>query len=543
MKYLPFCVATVLFAWGSVHSAFPQERESSRLDVDKHLVTWIRSHKSPETGHPLSFGISGPDRDEVLKRMGDKDSITGIIERMIVQEGTSVYDTAVWQIALTALGGEEDLRSASVPIESYWRGSLRHLSNIRAGRGGGQHFIYDEDNPDAVSSDLKQLGRRGFVFRILNAHGDYLTRDPLDGKQQFQGFPNWPEIHWEDWKPIAGENAWIVIAAMQLYHHKYYRPQDDRYEPPPNPVELSLSREIARAAIHLQAKNGAVRMAPIGTYFFSLDDISGRTAAEVAAELDDKALASKAAYERHIREFGRDHAMRNSVHTTWYYNEISTENNLSWYTAFKLLYDVTDDSEYRLAMMRIERYLKSVWNDADHYFYQGVHYADGWWQPNTEHFATDVQTWAICKLGPELIDRWFGEGSAYRMWQTTKEYAGIYDSGDILRGVGYTREKQRMSVEWTVGAIYAMEELIRYYRDSHPEWSRAAAQEAVQMREGVERYRRRVSDEEAAYSYSSRRGWIPFGWFSHDKEVLSLVSTCWVVLYDAGFNPFRLRRN
>lgn len=541
MKHRLFCVVTAIIALTQLSLLPAEDARAQDSSVDPHLIKWIRAHKSPDTGLPLSFGIPDSQRGHVLERMGEKDSVTGIIERMIVTEGTSVYDTAVWQIALTALGGEENVNAASVPIATYWRGSLRHLHNIRAGRGGGQHFVYDEAQPDAVTSDLKEWGRRGFVFRIINAHGDYLTRDPLDGKNRLKDFPNWPDIHWEDWKPIAGENAWIVIAAMQLYHHKYYHAQTHRYEHHPNPVELSLAKEIARAAIHLQANNGAVRMAPIGTYFFSLDEISGRTPAEVAAELDDKAVASKKAYETFVHEWGEDYAMRHSDHTTWYYNEVSTENNLSWFTAFKLLYDVTEDADYRLAMLRIERYVKSVWNAEEKYFYQGAHYTDGWWQPNTEHFATDVQTWAICKLGPERIDQWFGEGTAYQIWQTTKKESGIYAPDGRLQGVGYTRENQRMSVEWTVGAIYAMEELARYYRETHPEWSQTAAQEARDMRAGIEDFHRPLTDGQAAYSYSSRRGWIPFGWFSHDKEVLSLVSTCWVVLYDLGFNPFRLQ--
>ncbi|MCA9403361.1 MAG: hypothetical protein KC897_06235 [Candidatus Omnitrophica bacterium] len=532
-------ISLILFELGLRPCLAQQPAVEARL-VDSGLVEWLQSHKSDLTGMPLSFGITEANRKEVLERMGDQDSITGIIERIIVEEGTSVYDTAVWQIALAALGGEENLRAASVPIETYWRGSLRHLHNIRAGRGGGQTFIYDRDQPDAISSDLTDLGRRGFVFRILNAHGKYLAADPLDGKRRFSGFPNWPDIHWEDWKPIAGENAWVVIAAMQIYHHKYFDYESGQYRHTAEPVELALAKEIARAAIHLQANNGAVRMAPIGTYFFSLDEISGGTAREVAAELDEKATASKESYERLVREWGEERTILQSEHTTWYYDEISTENNLSWFTAFKLLYEVTEDPEYRLAMLRIERYLKSVWNADEHYFFQGAHFTEGFWEPNSEHFATDVQTWAICKLGPARLDEWFGEGAAYRIWQTTKEFSGIYSPEGRLQGVGYTRESRRLSIEWTVGAIYAMNELVRYYGENHPEWSRQASGEARDMRAGIERFYRHASDGKAAYSYSSRRGWIPFGWFSHDKEVLSLVSTCWVVLYDLGFNPFRL---
>lgn len=515
-----------------------QETASLQPDRNNQLVEWIQSHKSPLTGLPLSFHIRKSDKDELLADMGESDSITGIIERMIVEEGTSVYDTAVWQIALLAVGGRQNVVDAAVPVNTYWRGSLRHLNNLRAGRGGGQHFIYDLSQPEAISSDLKALGRRGFVFRILNAHGKYLTQDPLDDKTRLEGFPNWPELHWEDWKPIAGENAWIVIAAMQLYHHKYYNEDIQSYQHNTDSLELNLAEEIARAAIHLQAKNGAVRMAPIGTYFFSLDEIELGTALDVAKQLDSKAAEAKENYDAIVNELGEEHALLHSYHTTWYFNEISTENNLSWYTAFRLLFEVTQNTDYRLAMLRIERYLKTVWDEEKKYLYQGAHLIDGFWEPNKVHFATDVQTWGIGKLGPELIDKWFGQGAAYEMWQTTKELSGVYDSNGFLRGVGYTTEDDRLSVEWTVGAIYATEELADYYRNSHSAWSEQAAAEAKAMRAGIEQYRIPIDKTKAGYAYSSRRGWIPFGWFSHDKRVVSLVSTCWVILHDLGFNPF-----
>ena len=49
-----------------------------------------------------------------------------------------------------------------------------------------------------------------------------------------------------------------------------------------------------------------------------------------------------------------------------------------------------------------------------------------------------------------------------------------------------------------------------------------------------------ISQSLAAYSYSSRRGEIPFGWNSHDPQVMSLASTGWIIFVDAGFNPFWL---
>lgn len=539
--YMMRKISLLILFWGlSAGISFAQLSFPVTKRIDEPLFKWIKNNVSYETGFPLSFSVETSKRKEMHENIGSADSVTGIIERLIVDEGVSIYDTALWQIALVAMGGEDNINSAHLPVKTYWNGQLRELNNIRAGYGGGQYFIYNNLFPEAVSADIQDFGRRGFIFRILNAHGKYLSKDPLDEKTYFKEFPNWPDIHWEDWKPIAGENAWVVIAAMHLYHQKYFNPVIQRYEQPFETLELALAEELARAAIMLQADNGAVRMSPIGTYYFFIEDIKNASADAVAIELDRRAVISDQVYKNFIQTHGRSDALLKSAHTTWYFNEISTENNLSWYTAFNLLYEITEDKRYFEATTRIETYLKSVWNDEENYFYQGAHFVDGKWAPNKEHFATDVQTWGISKLTPQKIDEWFGKGKAFRLWATTKKYSGVYDMSGRLLGLGYTKENDRISIEWTVGAIYALHELAVYYQDTHPEWSKVAMRDAVEMRSGIEKYRNQISPEESAYAYSSRRGWIPFGWFSHDVDVLSMVSTCWVFLYDAGFNPFKL---
>ena len=208
----------------------------------------------------------------------------------------------------------------------------------------------------------------------------------------------------------------------------------------------------------------------------------------------------------------------------------------------ELIYAITQKPIYRKAMGRIESYLKDAWNDEGQYFYQGMHFTDGQWIPNTDYFATDVQTWGIAKLGPKMIDDWFGEGAAFRMWKKTKELSGSRKENNRLLGVGFSEENNRISIEWTAGAIYAANALDKYYLNSHPDWSDIAFQDAITMRQGIDAYRFDLSPEKAAYSYSSRRDWIPFGWFSHDMNVMSLVSTCWVILLDMQFNPFYLSK-
>jgi hypothetical protein len=479
----------------NVHSDF------SRLKTDEKLVNWIKANISEKTSLPFSFQIPAELKPRTYRNMGTPDSVAGIIERMIVAEGLDVYDGAVGQIVLTMLGGRENLLLAYLPVEVYWQGRLGELSNIRAGYPVNQ-FIYDPQQPEAVSSDPEAKGRRGFVFRIINANGRYRMRDPLDGKTSVENFPNWPTLHWEDWKPVAGENAWVVLAALHLYQKKYYDPLADRYSPVINTAELLLAEEVARAALFLQAKNGGIRMAPLGTY--------------------------------------RENEGADQPEGTWWYHQISSENNISWYAALRMLHALTGKEIYREAVDGIERYFQQVWDPQRKVFYQGLHFDGHGWQPNDGHFALDVQTWGILAFGPEKIDGWFGEGTAFQIWQKAKELSALRDAQGNLLGVGYTVEHDRISVEWTAGAILAVKRLAQYYREAHPNWAKELFKDARDMRYGIDRLRKELSETQAAYAYSSRRGWIPFGWFSHVPEVLSLASTGWVIFADNQFNPFEL---
>ncbi len=476
---------------------------SQRGDAgDMKLLNFIKSNVSPETNMPFSFAINQEKKTLIYKKMGEKNSLPGVIERTIVEEGLIVYDGAVGQIVLAMVGGDDNLQMAQHPIDVYWSGKLGNLWNIRAGYPINK-FIYDPADPGLVSSDLKKEGQRGFIFRIINANGNYNNADPLDGKTELE-YPK-KRIHWEDWKPVAGENAWVAMAALQLYHAKYYDEVTQDYDYIEDSVELKLAKELARAAMILQSETGGIRMAPIGTYR-NPDDF------------DDKDMPQG----------------------YWWYNQISSENNISWYAAFRMLYEITREGEYKLAMDGIERFFRNAWAEEEGYFYQGMHYINGEWHKSKSHFALDVQTWGIATFGPSKIDEWLGEGASFKLWQRSKKLSGAYDKEGNLIGVGYIREHDRISVEWTAGAILAAREVGMYYQKINPEWAQLSFADADSMRQGIEFLRQPLSPTEEAYSYSSRRGWIPFGWNSHDPEVVSLASTGWVLFVDAHFNPFKL---
>ncbi len=512
------------------------DRSFSHKGQEK-LIHWLKSHLSPQTKLPYSFFIPEGKKPSVFSSLGRPDSITGVIERNIVREGLVIYDCALWQIVLTLLGEGEDLELASIPIQYFWEGKLREFIQIRAGYPQ-QPFVYDLSHPQLVSSNLSDYGKRGFLFRIINANGTYLMSDPLDGKTSIRGFPNGDMIHWEDWKPVAGENAWVVLASLHLFHKKYFNPQTQRYEAFENAVELRLAEELARAAIILQAENGAVRMAPLGTYYNPM--------VRLLEETDNPEEVIKAIDQYTLRAPPLDfHKRRPSDYPEeyrWYYYEISTENNLSWLAAFRMLYQITFKKEYQKAISGIENYLKKAWNKNRNFFYQGMHYNQGQWIPNTKHFASDVQNGVIMVLGPQWIEETFGEGTAFQLWLTTKRESSFVNEHKELMGIGFSHEHDRLTVEWTAGAILAVRQLASYYEKNHPSWAEELKKDAQSMRKGIERFKYTISSDETAYSYSSKRGWIPFGWFSHVTDVLSLSASCWVILVDQNINPFVLEQ-
>ena len=362
-----------------------------------------------------------------------------------------------------------------------------------------QPFIYDPNDPTAVPADLTQLGSRGYLFRLIDADGIYSPFSDPGGDPVFpQSVDGTTAIHWIDWKPITGENAWTILSRLKLYKIEYFDPTSNTYTNP-NALELRLAIELARAALMLQdaGGNGGFRMAPIGTY--------------------------------------------SNQGSSWWYNQQSTENNASMRAAMRALYQITGDSRYKTAMDSQWQYFDAAWNATNKYFWQGMNQdSSGVWHQNTSAFAADCQTWPIIVLGPDAIDGRYGAGAAHQMWQVTKAKAG-YFVGGVLRGIGYTTESDQSSPEWTRGAILACKALASYYASSHPDWAREVEGDINTMRDGLNDSRlTHPALGGMADSYSLKSEILPFGWNTLDARVDSITSTSWRVFDYGGINPFEL---
>ncbi|MBI1976001.1 MAG: hypothetical protein HYS56_00655 [Candidatus Omnitrophica bacterium] len=408
-------------------------------------------------------------------------------ERMVLKEGLVIYDGALAEILWSLMG---DSKRAGMLTNAIWKGNLGQLE-LRAyhREGDDSHpFIYSDD-PNDISGF--EEGKRGFVFKTTNANGVFNVIDPLTGRQ----------LDWSQWQPIAGENAWAgVIAPLQAYAKKYGDTLNQ------DAVELKLAEEIARAAMFLQAENGGIRMGPQGIWHDSGD-------------------------------------------THWYYNEQSVENNLSWYSAFRMLHQVTGDQKYKDAMTRLEGFFKSAFDPMNGTFAQGFHFNGTRWNKNVT-FATDVQTWGVLALGAEWIDARFGAGAAFRMLESAKKEAGVFDSKTgALRGVDFTNYRNlgrapMVSVEWTAGAIMAFQQAAQYYAVSNPVFSQGLTKDADSMWDYTKSLAVDINGT-TAYPYATGSGPTQnrptgHGWFAPPQEVMSTASSVWMALLELGFNPFEL---
>ncbi|MBF0594594.1 MAG: hypothetical protein HQL22_06470, partial [Candidatus Omnitrophica bacterium] len=462
---------------------FPLSGFGAGTGAQDPLISWLRSNVF-EDGMPRSFEIPGtPDEKAAFwKTVGGMD-IKGVIERMIMNDGLSFYDGAVWQMALAFAGGNDNLKAADIYTQTLLSGHWKRMGDLR----GFSDFTY---------RGMKLSLEEALFFRTMSPRWE--QTDPLTGKTEMPGFigpgynPNL--IVWQDWKPITGENAWIMMGALQQANAKYGK------QIPLDGDEVKLAKSIVPALRALTADIGAIFHAPEGT-----------------ADKDP--------------------------------NDISNENNFSAYAALRMLYQITKDARYLDMMKGIEQYMsKYAWDkrmgkflnsgraEENGILYQGGLYKGKTFEPNTREFAVDVQTWGIVAFSPKKLDEMYEEGAAYRMWRATKLRSGFTQGGKLF-GVGYTDGHDVFSGEWTAGAIAACLELALYYKNSHTAWAEEALADAQSMVKGMESLRR-IDGNTKSYLYADKRYVIPFGW--NANPVPSTASTGWAYFVQNGLNPFQL---
>ncbi len=450
-------------------SLFAGNLRAEEPDVEA-LVKFLSTNVTPD-GMPLSYQVPKNYWKDIKH---PQDSVDAVIERLLATHSLSVYDGALWQI-VQALAG--NIKEATAHTERLISAQSGDLQNIRANNG----FTYAG----------KILGvDEAYFFRLISDR--YLQSDPLDGKTRLEGFPNWADLHHEDWVPVTGENSWAaIIGPLQVAFVRYSG------QIPLDSDEMKLATSIIPAVELLQSPIGGIYYAPEGTYGVKP-------------------------------------------------NFISTENNISMLAALRMLKEAIGDRDPAMTqrlealISGIEKFLRDyAFDKANRLFYQGGH-NEGRQFVATDLFAVDCQTWGLAILGAKWIDENFGEGIAYGLWQTTKSRAGYYDSMDLenVRGVGYTDGHDILSGEWSFGALLAIKETANYYQETKPEWTQRLKKDIFLIKESVEHLRQVGDNGGVSYKYSNKRFYIPFGWWAN--PIPSVSSTAWAYFNKTDFNPFLL---
>eukprot|EP01096_Ripella_sp_DP13-Kostka_P002017 TRINITY_DN1264_c0_g3_i1.p1 TRINITY_DN1264_c0_g3~~TRINITY_DN1264_c0_g3_i1.p1 ORF type:complete len:622 (+),score=232.38 TRINITY_DN1264_c0_g3_i1:100-1866(+) len=482
------------------------------------------------------------------------DGQEAIEDRVCTHFGLNLYDAATWEIAL-GLQGEFEIPNAyeNSVLYASSTGTDNTVGGLADIRSDTSQYLYGRSQ--IPGSSLQRVTMPGnqtnpidgshtiagaFFFRMISAY--YVTEDPLIGSYArsfrspypFTGGPAWNTfgvIIWNDWKPITGENVWgaIIGPIQSLYlQNNGSIPSWSNFATAPNQVQLSLS--VLPALMALQSVEGSLYHCPSGSQLWPPDENEGQN--------------------------------------------VSNENNFSGYAAITMLYQLlnnntnTSNSDLAPAMqdlLSLQQGLQSWFikyslapplNNSlgARVFYQGGHvnFTGGYYPVSIYSdggFAVDCQTWGSAVLGANFIDNSIAKklGTAFNMWQQTKNFSAYYAADGSLAGVGYTIHPLHdiWSGEWTWGAVLATRELSMQYSNmtncpNCASWAQSLMADSTSMANNL---RKTVAQggllsESGGFLYCNHRYFIPWGWWANPLP--ALCSTAWSVMDDHTFNPFVL---
>jgi len=395
----------------------------------------------------------------------------------------------------------------------------------------------------------EQKGEReipgNFFYRMIGP--SYIMRDPLMGaygyewrsepvgtnpdKAQYWNFAG--IIHWNDWKPITGENVWAaILAPMQVLFTRNCTHIEKFKDFDTAPPEFQLAVSVLYAAEALLSPLGSMYHCPLGTKMFPPDDKEEEN--------------------------------------------VSNENNFSAWAAFKALLFVFENyylggdkelDDYKAITKKLLEGLNSWFSKlllpaliaGENVISQGGHvtFAGEYkYQQGDQAFAVDCQTWGLLVLGQKRFDTWYsGKQTGYGIWQAVKKLAGYYINNQIA-GVGYTTPSKNVtsksliwSGEWTWGAVFMTRRLsVEYQKIGKSAWAAELKADSDSMVKFMKQEVKPCDDgvwcggglvqKDGSYLYANRRFFIPWGWYANPIGATS--STGWAVFDDFNFDPFQL---
>jgi len=437
-------------------------------------------------------------------------------EELLTVAGLNLYDGAMWMISMSLLGGintalqyqqtnlvgHKTLQFPNIKADMPCRGVIEYGQCTDSSEDGSCGFCYGDTPDKSLNTDQAYFFR--MVSDVWSFDGTQDARCPV-----LNGAPNtWK---WNDYRPVTGENSWAnLIGPLQV---AYLQAAGNVNNIPDASSAFFLALNFIPAVEKMLIVNyGAIYYAPRNTW-----------------DAEDPQIG----------------------------DSISTENNISLLAGLKMLLYILRTRTSRIyasfeprveqLVNHITNYLRSSYNHQYGYFSQGAKYTGDtkvWTWVKEPFFAVDCQTWAITVLGKDVIDGWYGAGTALHIWNTTKTIGGYqYDpKTSWVRGVGFTEnaKDQVFSGEWSLGAINMLHALAASYGGAE---QKALLAEAEYMRQAIEtdlvkQGTLKGGQSTSAVLYANKRYFIPFGWYAN--PLWSTASTSWTVTTDMQFNPFYL---
>jgi len=413
------------------------------------------------------------------------------------------------------------------------------------------HFPQDPSTGKPLAPVKKGPG--SFFYRMIGPR--YFMEDPLNGDFSNSWKDPWPVndpttrwnsagyIHWNDWKPITGENVWsAMIGPLQTLAIKTGgnfsnttcgSPEHSvpctwkTYDTTPPPVQLGIT--ILPALEALMSELGSLFHCPKGALIYPPDKDEG---ANVSNENNFSAYAAIVMLNDILKNYtsgSSDEYLSYALTTT---TMLRTKLD-AWFSKYLL----SDPSELP---------------DGRRLVYQGGHVIGSTYKPvklnEAGGIAVDCQTWGLTVVGAENFDKWYGAGEAYKVWQAAKYYAGHYIDGKIA-GVGYTDEIKNgtvkpnskiWSAEWTFGAVNMAQVLAGDYKKMGDMTKYTSLMDDAVSMLGfmTKKYPEGLQMADGSYVYANARFFIPWGWYAN--PIGALCSTAWSIMQEQEFNPFVL---
>jgi len=273
-----------------------------------------------------------------------------------------------------------------------------------------------------------------------------------------------------------------------------------------NSPAIQLAVRIFSTLQKQQMPNGAIGYSPWNTYDYDNPALGGTASVENAASL----LSGLKTLE----------------------SILENKSNTQYKSLIPQIRDVSD---------KLTQFIKSAYSPSSGYFRQGGgYYLHGWeWNENPiSGFAVDCQTWVLSVIGAPTVDSWFGEGTSFNIWQTTKKIGGFgYNSAaNTVIGLGFSQnaQVQVFSGEWSFGAV----NMLRILAKQLPAHAQVFKNEADNIRQAIEDHLSFRDNEinSDVVNYSNKRYQIPWGWWAN--PISSTASIAWAVMIDSNYNPF-----